>query len=93
LTGDDEVSLVDAVAASTAAPGFRPPATIAGPTFIDGGTASCTNVDLARDYDRIVVIAPGWNPMSPTRRADAARAGRNQAAAAAPAVRRVRDDP
>jgi NTE family protein len=126
FAGDNEVSLVDAVAASTAAPGFRPPVTIARRTFIDGGIASCANVDLAVDYDRIVVIAPvhrgsgpipsvarqvaelpetcrvgvvvpdraarramGWNPMSPTRRADAARAGRNQAAAAAPAVRRV----
>jgi NTE family protein len=56
--GDPRASLVDAVAASTAAPGFRPSATIDGRTFIDGGVASAANVDLAAGYQRIVVVAP-----------------------------------
>jgi NTE family protein len=50
--------LVDAVAASTAGPGTRPPATIGGRRYIDGGMHSPAAVDLAADHDRIVVIAP-----------------------------------
>ncbi|SDM68538.1 patatin-like phospholipase family protein [Nonomuraea jiangxiensis] len=52
------VDLVDAVCASTAGPGTRPPATIGGRRYIDGGTRSPANVDLAAGYERIVVIAP-----------------------------------
>lgn len=52
------VSLVDAVAASCAVPGVWPPITIGARRFIDGGMRSGTNVDLAAECDRIVVLAP-----------------------------------
>ncbi|WP_431928936.1 patatin-like phospholipase family protein [Nonomuraea jabiensis] len=52
------VDLVDAVCASTASPGVRPPATIGGRRYIDGGMRSPAGVSLAAGYDRVVVIAP-----------------------------------
>lgn len=52
------VSLVDAVAASCAVPGVWPPVTIDGRRYIDGGTRSGTNADLAGAADRILVITP-----------------------------------
>ncbi|UQU66935.1 patatin-like phospholipase family protein [Couchioplanes caeruleus] len=120
------VSLIDAVAASCAVPLVWPPMTVAGRRYVDGGVRSVANVDLARGYDRVVVIAPlvaaarradrpgaqaralgpgvrsavvspsdaaltaiGRNPLDPSRRAPAARAGREQAADAAERVREV----
>jgi NTE family protein len=52
------VSLVDAVAASCAVPGIWPPVTIAGRRYMDGGVRSATNADLARGYDRILILNP-----------------------------------
>jgi NTE family protein len=52
------VSLVDAVAASCAIPGIRPPVTIAGRRYMDGGMRSATNADLARGSDRIFILNP-----------------------------------
>jgi NTE family protein len=52
------VPLVDAVAASCAVPLVWPPMTIDGRRYIDGGVRSVANADLAKGYDRIVVIAP-----------------------------------
>ncbi len=52
------VSLVDAVAASCAVPGIRPPVTIAGRRYMDGGVRSATNADLASGYDRILILNP-----------------------------------
>ncbi|MFD1536709.1 patatin-like phospholipase family protein [Nonomuraea guangzhouensis] len=52
------VDIVSAVSASTAAPGLRPPATVGGRRYIDGGMRSAANADLATGYDRVVVIAP-----------------------------------
>ena len=52
------VSLLDAVAASCAVPGVWPPVTIGGRRYMDGGTRSGTNADLAAAADRIVVITP-----------------------------------
>jgi NTE family protein len=52
------VSLVDAVAASCAVPGIWPPVTIAGRRYMDGGVRSATNTDLARGYDRILILNP-----------------------------------
>jgi NTE family protein len=52
------VSLVDAVAASCAVPGIWPPVTIAGRRYMDGGIRSATNADLARGYDRILILNP-----------------------------------
>lgn len=52
------VSLVDAVAASCAVPLVWPPITIGGHHYVDGGVRSPANVDLARGYGRVVVLAP-----------------------------------
>jgi NTE family protein len=60
------VSLVDAVAASTAVPGVWPPVSINGRRWIDGGIRSAANADAAAGYERIVVLAPittGYGPM------------------------------
>jgi NTE family protein len=58
FTGDDDVDLVDAVAASCAVPGVWPPATVADRRYIDGGVRSSTNLDLAADHDVVLVLAP-----------------------------------
>jgi NTE family protein len=55
---DSGVPLVDAVAASCAVPIVWPPMTVAGKRYIDGGVRSLANVDIAKGYDRVVVIAP-----------------------------------
>ncbi len=52
------VNLVDAVAASCAVPGIWPPVTIAGHRYMDGGMRSATNADLAKDYERILILNP-----------------------------------
>ena len=120
------VSLIDAVAASCAVPLVWPPMTVGGRRYVDGGVRSVANVDLARGYDRVVVVAPivaaarradrpaaqaralgpgvrsavvsptdaaltaiGRNPLDPSRRSPAAKAGREQAAQVAERVREV----
>jgi NTE family protein len=55
---DSGVDLVDAVMASCAVPGVWPPVTIGGRRYVDGGIRSITNVDLAVDASRVLVIAP-----------------------------------
>ncbi|MFC3382366.1 patatin-like phospholipase family protein [Couchioplanes azureus] len=55
---DSGVSLIDAVAASCAVPLVWPPMTVGGRRYVDGGVRSAANVDLARDHDRVVVVAP-----------------------------------
>jgi len=52
------VSLVDAVAASSAVPGIWPPVTIEGRRYMDGGVRSADNADLAAGAARIIVISP-----------------------------------
>jgi NTE family protein len=52
------VSLVDAVAASTAAPGVQPPVTIGGRRYMDGGLRSVVSADLAAGFDRVVILSP-----------------------------------
>jgi NTE family protein len=52
------VHLVDAVGASCAVPMVWPPVTIGDQRYIDGGVRSSTNVDLAKGYGRVVVLAP-----------------------------------
>jgi len=59
---DSGVQLVDAVAASCAVPGVWPPVTIGGSRYMDGGARALTNVDLSRDYRRVLVIAPLVEP-------------------------------
>ncbi len=55
---DDNVSLVDAVAASCAVPGVWPPVTVEGQRWIDGGMRSAVNADLAAGRARVVILAP-----------------------------------
>jgi NTE family protein len=52
------VSLVDAVAASSAVPGVWPPVTIEGRRYMDGGVRSADNADLAAGAERVLVISP-----------------------------------
>jgi NTE family protein len=52
------VDLVHAVAASCAVPVVWPAVTIEGKHYVDGGMRSTANVDLAKGYDVVVVIAP-----------------------------------
>jgi NTE family protein len=54
----DEVELVDAVAASCAVPGIRPPVTIGASRYIDGGVRTTSNYDLALGADAVLVVAP-----------------------------------
>jgi NTE family protein len=49
--------LVDAVAASCAVPGLRPPVAIGGRRYMDGGVHSTDNADLAVGFERVVVLA------------------------------------
>jgi NTE family protein len=50
-------SIKRAVASSCSVPGVFPPVTINGRRYMDGGTHSATNADLAKDYDTAVVVA------------------------------------
>ena len=56
------VDLIDAVAASSAVPGVWPPVTLGGVRYMDGGTWSATNLDLAAGFDRVLVLAPIADP-------------------------------
>jgi NTE family protein len=55
---DSGVDLVDAVTASTAAPGVVPTVAINGGRYIDGGVRSTENADLASGYAHVVVLSP-----------------------------------
>src|SRR5260370_10770559 len=66
---DSGVELIDAVAASSAAPLVYPPTTINGRRYIDGGTRSATNADLAVGCNRVVVLAPPNVAARPSHRA------------------------
>src|SRR5262249_58933061 len=46
-----------AIAASTAAPGIWPPITINGERYIDGGTRSMLNADLAIGSDIVIAVS------------------------------------
>jgi NTE family protein len=59
---DSGADLVDAVTASCAIPGIWPPVTIGGDRYIDGGTRSVVNADLATGYQRILILAPMADP-------------------------------
>jgi NTE family protein len=65
---DSGVPLVSALAASCAVPGVWPPATIGDQRYIDGGTRSFTNADLAVGHARVVILLPvPPNPLHVTR--------------------------
>ncbi|MGI8589581.1 MAG: patatin-like phospholipase family protein [Nakamurella sp.] len=67
FTRDSGVDLVDAVTASCAEPGVWPPATINGRRYIDGGTRSATNADLAIGAAKVLIIAPALTAAEPFR--------------------------
>lgn len=46
-----------AVASSSALPGFYPPISVDGSRYVDGGTRSMLNADLAKGFERVVVIS------------------------------------
>lgn len=50
------VSLADAVASSCAVPGVFAPVEIKGHRYMDGGTRSSTNADLAKGYSVVVIV-------------------------------------
>jgi len=52
------VSLVDAVTASCAVPLVWPPTTIGAKRYLDGGTRSFSNADLAVGYRRVLIVIP-----------------------------------
>jgi NTE family protein len=52
------VALVDAVAASCAVPGVWPPVAIGDRRYMDGGTRSMTNADLAAGAARVLIVVP-----------------------------------
>ena len=59
---DSGADLVDAVAASCAIPGIWPPVTIGQGRYIDGGTRSAVNADLAAGYRRVLILVPMADP-------------------------------
>lgn len=62
FTRESGVELVDAVAASCAVPCIWPPVTINQRRYIDGGTYSMANLDLAAGFDKILVLQPDPPP-------------------------------
>lgn len=54
---DSGIDLARAVASSCAVPGLSQPVSFGGRRYIDGGMRSGTNADLAKGYDRVLVIA------------------------------------
>ncbi|MEU8496255.1 patatin-like phospholipase family protein [Streptomyces lavendulae] len=74
------VSLPEAVAASCAVPVVWPPVSVAGRRWMDGGSRSTANVQLARGHRRVVAIAPipkavGPHPSATQQGADLAAGG------------------
>lgn len=56
LRSDSHASLAAAVAASCCLPGLSPPVAINGRRYMDGGTRSSANADLASGFDDILVL-------------------------------------
>lgn len=58
--GAPETPLPDAIVASCSAPGYFPPATIQGRSYVDGGAVSVTNADLLDEerLDEVLILAP-----------------------------------
>lgn len=67
--GSDSTPLLDAVAASCAAPGVYPPVPIGGRAYVDGGARSGSNADLAVDCGRVVALTPVDRAPGPMRTA------------------------
>jgi NTE family protein len=62
------VHLIDAVSASCAVPGVWPTVEIEGKQYMDGGTRTIANVDLAAGCDPVIILtpAPEINQLGPT---------------------------
>jgi NTE family protein len=58
LDRNDGVPLARAIAASSAIGGLLPPVSIGQRRYMDGGTGSQTNADLAAGHDQVLVLAP-----------------------------------
>ncbi len=71
----DGVPLARAVAASCAVPGIYPPVSVDGRRYIDGGTRSSANADLAAGYDQVVALTPIAAAVPRSRGAEAQLAG------------------
>ncbi|MFC3575466.1 patatin-like phospholipase family protein [Streptomyces yaanensis] len=74
------VRLLEAVAASCAVPVVWPPVTVAGRRWMDGGSRSTANLQLARGHRRVVAIAPvphavGPHPSAAEQAAELSREG------------------
>ncbi|MFD8685951.1 patatin-like phospholipase family protein [Streptomyces sp. NPDC059651] len=77
---DTKAGLVDAVAASCAVPLVWPPVALDGRRWIDGGSRSTANIQLARGYDRVLAVVPiptavGPHPGARQQAADLAAGG------------------
>jgi NTE family protein len=59
---DSGVPLVEAVEASCAVPMVWPTVTIDGVRYMDGGTRTSVNADLAAGHDPVVIVAPMADP-------------------------------
>ncbi|GGX98564.1 patatin-like phospholipase family protein [Streptomyces anandii] len=69
------VTLLEAVAASCAVPVVWPPVTVAGRRWMDGGSRSTANLQLARGYRRVLAVVPvpravGPHPSAPQQAAE-----------------------
>ncbi|MET7451290.1 patatin-like phospholipase family protein [Streptomyces sp. NPDC005574] len=60
-----KAGLVDAVAASCAVPLVWPPVALDGRRWIDGGSRSTANLQLARGYGRVLAVVPLPNAVGP----------------------------
>jgi NTE family protein len=77
---DSGADLVDAVTASCAIPGIWPPVTIGPGRYIDGGTRSAVNADLAAGYRRVLILVPMADPSLEEQVASLTQAGPDGAA-------------
>lgn len=59
------VTLLEAVTASCAVPIVWPPVTVAGRRWMDGGSRSTANLQLARGYRRVLAIVPILHAVGP----------------------------
>ncbi|WP_030600109.1 patatin-like phospholipase family protein [Streptomyces fulvoviolaceus] len=77
---ESELTLVEAVAASCAVPVVWPPVELAGRRWMDGGSRSTSNIQLARDHERVLALSPiraavGPHPSAQQQVAELAAAG------------------
>jgi len=74
ITRADGLPLVDVVAASCAIPMVWPPVTLDGRAYIDGGTRTAVNLDLAPGEGPVIALAPTTQAVTRWGRLDAQQA-------------------